>query len=131
MKIYPILICLTVIIIINCAKERSCERCQPDLLPTPPRTTPNELITRCSVYVADENKARIIYVETTTKYQPQTYKIFDSLVMDGRKLYDTTFRIENYFDMTRFIIGDSFNYRTEVRNKFSQADYFNDSTLIY
>lgn len=129
MKILPILICGLVVAILNCTREYSCENCgelQTDTI----RTTPNELLARCSVYISDESKVRKIYLETTTKYQPQTYRIFDSLMMDGRKLYDTSFRIENYFDMTGFIIGDKFNYRTEVRNKFS-ADFFNDSTLIY
>lgn len=135
MKILPIVICAIVIIFIQCAKELSCEGCLGwPIVPMPTdtlRTTPNELLTRCSIYINDEKLVKNIYVETTTKYHPNTYWIFDSIVMDGRKLYDTTFDLKNYFDMSRFIIGDSFIYRTHVRWRFEPSTFENLDTLIY
>lgn len=113
---------------ITCEKERSCENCQEV---KPPRTIPNELIVRCSVFINDEREVRKVYMEQRNKIHPNTYIIFDSLLMDGRKLYDTTFDLKNYLDMSRFVINDTFIYRTEIRWRFSAATFENLDTLIY
>lgn len=126
-----LLISILIVFVVMCGKEKSCENCIEKPAPIPPRTIPNELLARCSVYIEDESKVRMIYAEATSKDHPQTYRIFDSLIMDGRKLYDTVFRIEKYFDMSKFVIWDSFIYRTEVRMKFEREKYFNYTTLIY
>lgn len=124
----PLYLLIMFVFLVTCTKERSCESCYEK---PPPRTVPNELLARCSVFIPDESKVRKIYVEVRTKLWPGHYRIFDSLEMDGRHLYDTIFSIENYFDMSDYQIGDIFFFRGEVRWKFSQASFFGDTVLIY
>lgn len=124
----PLYLLIMFVFLVTCTKERSCENCYEN---PPPRTIPNELLARCSVFIPDESKVRKIYVEVKTKLWPGHYRIFDSLEMDGRHLYDSTFRIENYFDMSDYQIGDSFFYRSEVRMKYEQAKFINDTILVY
>lgn len=126
--LYLLIMFLELVILVTCTKEKSCENCYEK---PPPRTVPNELLARCSVFIPDESLVRKIYVEVKTKLWPGHYKIFDSLEMDGRHLYDSTFRIEKYFGMSDYSIGDSFFYRSEVRWKFQAATYEDIDTLIY
>lgn len=117
-----------ILLVFYCKPERSCESCYEK---PPPRTVPNELLARCSVFIPDESKVRKIYVEVRTKLWPGHYKIFDSLEMDGRHLYDSGYDLKNYLDMSDYQIGDSFFYRSEVRWKFQAATYEDIDTLIY
>lgn len=114
-----------------CARERSCEGCRETLPPIPPRTIPNELIVRCSTFIPDESKVRKIYVEVKTKSWPGHYKIIDSLLMTGKRKYDSSFNLKNYLNMNDYNIGDTFLFRGEVRWKFTQPTFFGDKTLIY
>lgn len=124
---YPILICLFSIVVIVCTKEKSCEGCYEK----PIRITPNDLLTRCSIYINDESLVRKIYVQETNKYYPNTYKIFDSILMTGEKLYKREFDLKNYLDIGRFKIGDSFFVRYGIRYRFEPEAYVFDTILIY
>lgn len=124
----PLYLLIMFVFLVTCTKEKSCESCYEK---PPPRTIPNELLARCSVFIPDESKVRKIYVEVKTKLWPGHHLIFDSLEIDGRHLYDSTFYIPNYFDMSDYQIGDSFFYRSEVRMKYGEVKFLNDTILIY
>ena len=128
MKILPILICGLVVGLLHCTKEYSCESCQPVL---PPRTTPNELITQCSVYIADESKVRIIYPQVKTIKWPGHYWYFDSIKMVGQNLYERTYDLKSYLQMSDYKIGDSFFVRYEIRYKRPPTQLVQEDTLVY
>ena len=134
MKIYPILICLTVIIIINCAKERSCESCLPPPIPDTMRTTPNPLIINIDVAFSDESKVRKVYQEVKTKKWPGHYYIYDSILLTGSNLYNRMYDMKNYpniIKLNEYKINDTFYFRTEIRWRFEPVTFLNLDTLIY
>lgn len=130
MKIIPILICFLIIILINCAKEYSCENCRETPIDTI-RTIPNELITSCDIFIDNEVDCRKIYFEETNKFYPQTYRIWDSILMDGSHLYQRSFNLKNYLDMSKYLIGDTFFVRYEIRWKSKPPEHIQEDTLIY
>jgi hypothetical protein len=130
MKIYPILTCILIIVLLNCAKERSCESCYES--PTlPPRTIPNELISSCSIFIERENEVRWIYPEQTNKLYPQTWRIFDSIKLDGSHQYNRTYDLKNYLPMDKFKINDTIFVRYEIRWRFLPAEFVQADTLVY
>lgn len=123
-------------IVINCSKEKSCQG--PDCLEWPVtstpdtiRTTPNELITSCDISIQDESEVRKIYVEERNKKYPNTYKIFDSILMDGSHRYIRSYDLKNYLDLSKYVINDSFFVRYEIRWRFPPAEFVQDDTLVY
>ena len=133
MKPHPILICLTVIIIINCAKERSCENCRelPTLPPDTIRTIPNPLIINVDVAFADESKIKKVYQEVSTKKWPGHYYIYDSILLTGSSLYNRMYDMKNYLNLNDYQIGDVFYFRTQIRWRFEPETFLNLDTLIY
>jgi len=129
----PILISLLVIILIMCSKERSCENCRelPSLPPDTIRTTPNELIFNCDVFIEKESEVRKIYIEQRNKIHPNTYRIFDSILMDGSKRYIRSYDLKNYIDLSKHSLNDTFFVRTHIRWRFLPAEFGIEDTLIY
>jgi hypothetical protein len=123
----PILISLLVIIFLMCSKERSCENCRE--LPTPDtiRTTPNELIFNCDVFIERESEVRKIYIEQRNKIHPNTYRIFDSILMDGSKRYIRSYDLKTYIHS----LNDTFFVRTQIRWRFLPAEFGIEDTLVY
>ena len=114
-----------------CAKEHSCENCRELPPPDTIRTTPNELITSCSIYIADEDGLKWIYPEQTNKLYPQTWKIFDSIKIDIPQEYNRTYDLKNYLPMDKFVIGDTIFIRYEIRWIFKPTEWFGLDTLVY
>lgn len=144
MSYKPILICAIVILFIQCAKEFSCEDClgwpivpPTDSTDTPDttRTTPNDLITSCSIFINDEKEVRYIYPEVTHKLHPGTWWIYDSIIMDGSKQYDRTYDLKPYLEkkygLDKFKINDTFFVRYEIRYKYKEVEQVDLDTLIY
>lgn len=126
----PILICLLVIVLIMCSKERSCENCYEKPI-IPPRTIPNELISSCSIFIERENEVKKIYVEERNKLHPNTYVIFDSILMDGSHDYSGTYDLKNYIDLSKYSINDTFIVRYDIRWRFLPAQFVQEDTLVY
>lgn len=99
--------------------------------PVPVDTIPNELVTRCSIYIVDEASLKWIYPQETNKLYIGTYKIFDSIEMNGSHLYQRSFDLKSYLPMDKFKIGDSFFVRYEIRWKIPPATFVQHDTLIY
>ena len=136
MKILPILICGLIVAFLYCSKEKSCQG--PDCLqwpasPTPDtiRTTPNDLITSCDIFIEMENEVRKIYVEQRNKLHSRTYIIFDSILMDGSKRYIRSYDLKNYIDLSKYVLNDTFFVRYEIRWRFSPAEFVHEDTLVY
>ena len=117
-------------LLISCKKEYSCEECKPatDVVV---RTIPNELKTSCSIYIEDETQAKWIYPQETNKLYPQTYKIFDSIRLDGSHQYNRTYNLKNYLPLNKYSIGDTFFVRYGIRWRFKPEEYVYDTILVY
>lgn len=130
MKILPILICGLVVGLLHCTREYSCENCgelQTDTI----RTTPNELITSCNIFIPDENGLKWIYPQVKTKKWLGSYWIFDSIKMDGSKQYNQTYDLKNYLSMSDYKINDTFLVRYEIRYRLKPVEFEDLDTLIY
>lgn len=130
MKIQPILICIIVVIAMNCAKETSCEGCYHPSNPLPD-TTLNELITKCDISIEDESLVRKIYPQVKTKKWIGSYWIFDSILMDGSKRYIRTYDLKNYLPMNEYKKGDTFIVNYGIRWIGRMSEYVDDDTLVY
>ena len=137
MSYKPILICAVAILLLYCTKRYACKSCGWPINPTEDttRTTPNDLITSCSVFIEDEKDVRYIYPEVTHKLHPQTWWIYDSIIMDGSKQYDRTYDLKPYLEkkygMDKFKINDTFFIRYEIRYKYREVEQTDLDTLIY
>ena len=131
MKIQPLLICLIVVIALECSREYSCEGCRDNPTDTT-RTIPNELIANCSFYIEDEVLVKKVYVEESCKYHPATYHIIDSIPLTrGTQFYEKTFDLKNYLNLNDYIIGDTIWFRNEIRWTYKPATFVCDTVLIY
>lgn len=122
---------LYLLLLASCAREYSREsNGQP---PLPADTIYNNLITSCSIYIADNSMVRIIYAEARTKLAPGSYIIFDSVLINSESssLYKDTFDLKNYYPMNIFYKGDYFVVRYQIRWRFLPAQFVQYDTLIY
>ena len=122
--------------VLNCAKERSCENCRelPTLPPDTIRTIPNPLIINVDVAFGDESKIKAVYQEVRTKLWPGHYYIYDSILLTGSHLYNRMYDMKNYspkINLNDYAIGDTFYFRTQIRWRFEPAEWINQDTLIY
>jgi hypothetical protein len=129
-------ILLLLLLFIGCKKEYSCEGTDcigwpPSIDTIPVRTTPNELITSCSITIEDEKEVKWIYPEVTHKLHPGTWWIFDSIRMDGSKIYERSYDLKKYLPMSKFSLGDSLFIRYEIRYKFKPVEWVQLDTLLY
>lgn len=132
-SVNPILVCVLVIILIHCSKERSCEGCR-ELPPLPTdtlRTIPNPLVINVDIAFGDESKIKKVYQEVKTKKWPGHYYIYDSILLTGSHLYNRFYDMKNYLPLNEYKIGDTFYFRTQIRWKIPPSTFQNMDTLIY
>jgi len=125
---------LGTLLLISCKKEYSCEECKPTNDTTfndGIRTTPNELVTKCYIYIEDESQVKWIYPQETNKLYYQTYKIFDSIRLDGSHQYNRTYNLKDYLPLNKYSIGDTFFVRYEIRMRYQPTEWVQIDTLIY
>lgn len=140
-QLSPILICIVVVILLRCAKERSCEGIdckERDTLviidTIPPDTIISNMVAHYSVYISDNSKVKVIYPQYNSKYHPDTYRIMSDLkiLMDTTKssTYSGSINLRDYLPSNHvYVKGDSFLFRMQVR--FNNADlFYEDSTIL-
>lgn len=127
-----------ILVLAGCEPEYSCENCiekpPADTVIIPPADTIyNDLVTSCSIYIARDRDVRFIYPQVRTKLHPGHYWIFDSIRMGTGtdSVYQATYDLKNYLDMSRFFKGDYFDVRYEVRYRYRPSQHYDSITLIY
>jgi hypothetical protein len=134
------------LMLLKCAKEYSCENCKkdsiavvdsvpPDTIIVPPEDTIiSNMTSTYNFYIADNSQVKVIYVEYTSKYHPDTYLIFDQIKVDNSSsaTYIGLYNLKDYLPKNeKYKKGDAFVIRYEIRYKNANVEWVDSMILIY
>lgn len=126
----------------SCDKEYSCENCRSDTVIAPVDTVivtdtivpTSNMVSNYNFYIADNQNVKVIYVEYTSKYRPQTFTIFANIKVEDWASYTYTgsINLRDYLPPDeKYKKGDVFIIRYEIRYKNGDITWVDSTILIY